>query len=87
MVKDLKKNDIFNRSEKMADAIITNDNRNFWREAGKINPKKKTITNTIDAVKENKNISKLFVDKYSIPYNVDAINRIKECAQQRATKT
>ncbi len=35
----------------MADAIITNDNRNRWRKARKINPKKNRIPNTIDEVK------------------------------------
>ncbi len=61
---------------------------NFWRETRKINPKKKTIPNTIDGVKGDKNISELFADKYnslyySVPYDVDAMNRTKECVQQR----
>ncbi len=60
VVTDLKKNDSLDRSEKIADAIIVNDNRNFWREARKINPKKKTIPNTIDGVKGDKKISELF---------------------------
>ncbi len=51
IVKDLNNNDSLNRIEKMAYAIIANDNRNFWREARKINPKTKTIPNTIDGVK------------------------------------
>ncbi len=41
----------------MADAIIANDNRIFWREARKINLKKKTIPNTNDEVKGDKNNS------------------------------
>ncbi len=71
----------------MADAIIANDSRNFWREARKICPKKNT-SNTIDGVKEAKNIWELFADKYnglyhSVPNDMDAMNRIKECVQQR----
>ncbi len=36
----------------------------------------------------DKNVSELFADKYngiynSVPYDVDAMNRIKECAQHR----
>ncbi len=71
----------------MAEAIIANDNRNFWREARKINCKKKTIPNTIDEVKGDKNISELFADKYNGIYNSvlyeDAMNRIKACVQER----
>ncbi len=78
IVKDLKKNDSLNKSEKMADAIIANDNRNFWREDRKINPKKKTIPNTTDGVKGDTKISEMFADKYnglynSVPYDVDAM--------------
>ncbi len=70
---------MFNRSDKMADAIIANDSKNFWREARKINPKKKTIPNKIGGVKS---ISEQFADKYnglynSAPYDVFAMNRVK----------
>ncbi len=87
IVKDLKKNDSLNRSEMMADAIIANGNRNFWREARKINPKKKTIPNTIDGVKGAKKISEMFADKHnglynSVPYDVDAMNKINECSAE-----
>ncbi len=52
-----------------------------------INPKTKAIPNTIDGVKGDKNISELITntcnDFYnSVPYDVNAMNRIKECVQQ-----
>ncbi len=71
----------------MADAIIANDSKNLWREARKINPKKKSIPNTINGINGDKTISELFADKYtghynSVPYDVDTMNRIKDCVQQ-----
>ena len=69
VVKDLKKRDMVNRSEKMAEAILRNDNRDFWTEARKINPKKKLTTNTIDGITGDGSIAELLAQKYNYLYN------------------
>ncbi len=65
----------------IADAIIANDNRNIWREAKTNHPKRKTIPNTIDGVTEDRKSQNGLYN--SVPYDVNAMNRIKQCVQQR----
>ncbi len=57
LVKELKAKQTINSSEKMAQAFLSNNNRDFWREAKKLKPSKKMISDTMDGIQGNKNIS------------------------------
>ena len=87
-VKNLKKNDNANRCEHMADAILKNNNRDFWKEASKFKPKKKMMPECIDGKRGSGNIAQLFATKYdtlynSVPFDGNVMEDIKCCVNER----
>ena len=88
IVKELQRNETLNRCECMAEAILSSNNRDFWKEAKRFKPKKRPIPKVIDGVTGEENISELFAENYrnlynSVPYDVSALNRIKETVNER----
>ena len=82
LVKDLKRNEMVNRSEKMAQSILSNNNRDFWRENKKFKRSKKIIPNTMDGVQGNQDIASYFASKYdtlynSVPYDHNKMDTIR----------
>ena len=66
----------------MAEAISSDDNRNFWEEVRKMKRSHKLLPDVIDNVKGSDNISKLFFDKNkelfnSVSYDDSKMNDLK----------
>ena len=57
------------RMEKMAEAMLKNDSRNFWLEAKKFRGGTKSFPRKVDDARCQKDIAELFMDKYSVLYN------------------
>ncbi len=57
LVKVLKAKQTVNSSDKMAQAFLSNNNCDFWREVKIYKPSKKMIPDTMDGIQGNKNIS------------------------------
>jgi hypothetical protein len=75
-VKELKINQTVNTSEKMAQAILKDNNSDFWRETKKFKCNKKMTPDTMDGVQENKNISEHLASKYEKLYNSVPYDRV-----------
>ena len=56
------------RSTKIAANL--GNSKNFWTETKKINPTSKSISNSIGEANGAKDISKLFLEKYRLLYNI-----------------
>ena len=69
VVKSVKKNKEKHTSSNLADALLENDNRNFWKEIRKLRSKSNIYPNTVDGVVGESDISKLFASKYNDLYN------------------
>ncbi len=81
-VKSLKCNKTANRCEKMAESVLKNDSRNFWKESRKMKGKVKKLPDTMDGVTGGKEIADLFGTKYdrlynSVPFDVSVMNDIE----------
>ena len=61
--------------ERIADAVLDNEGRNFWAEIKRIRSSKASNCRIVDEMTDAGSISKMFADKYrdlytSVPYNV-----------------
>ena len=56
-------------SAKMADALVQNHSRDFWREVKKTNKSAKPVPSTMDGVTGEREISEVFARKYERLYN------------------
>ena len=88
VVKDLKRQDITNRSEKMARSLLIDDNRNFWKESKKFKPRRKVIPDTIDGIRGGGQIAEHLAEKFnklynSVPYGADAMDEIRQNVKER----
>ena len=57
------------RRERMGDLMLERDNRNFWKEVGKIAHKKNVVAPVVDGVAADNEIAEVFAHKYSQLYN------------------
>ncbi len=75
------------KKQKMAECLISNSGREFWREAKKMNDSKKNSTPQIDGIVGSKCIAEHFAEKYrnlynSVPPDGDKMNEIKDKIQR-----
>ena len=68
-IKYVNKEKIRIRSDRMAQAISENDNRNLWSEAKKIKKTNNSIPNIVDNMSGSDNINELFTNKFKDLYN------------------
>jgi len=69
--------------EKVADAMLRNNTRDFWSEIKRIRSSKSVNSRTVDNESEPINIAKLFADNYRelytcVPYDVGEMKRISD---------
>ena len=60
--------------ERVADAFLNDDNRNFWSEIKRIRRNKGGVSNSVDGLTDDRDIAQLFAAKYrdlytSVPYD------------------
>ena len=68
-VRKVKVNENKIRSQKMAEAIKCNNQRNLWSEVKKIKSSARCISSNIDGITDQKGITELFAKKYNELYN------------------
>ena len=66
-------------SQKLAEALSGNRNRDFWKEVKKIKQTKSTIPKSVDNVSNPQDISNLFADKYNELYNSVSYDEAEMC--------
>ena len=81
-IRSVLKSQIQIRNDRMAEAVSSDDNRNFWEEVRKMKRSHKLLPDVIDNVKGSDNISKLFFDKNkelfnSVSYDDSKMNDLK----------
>jgi hypothetical protein len=74
------RDDIVN--ERFATAMITNNDRDFWREAKRLRNSKVGCSNNVDGLSSPNDIAQLFATKYedlytSVPYNCNDMDSIR----------
>ncbi len=82
VVKKLKRDEKVNRCERMAEAVLQNNSRNFWQEAKKMNGNVKRVPDTMDNTTGSKEIADLFGEKYchlynSVPFDAGVMKEIE----------
>ena len=73
-VKYVKQNQDSIKKENMANALLSNNKRDFWKEIKKINKNNNCLPNLIDDVTGNQDISNHFSSKYESLYNSVSYN-------------
>ena len=68
-VKRIRKKENVIRSERMAQAIDSSNHRYLWNEVKRLKGKNKVLPMSIDGVKGEEDIAKLFASKYDLLYN------------------
>ena len=68
-VRHLKRDETRMRTEKIADALISNRSRDLWSEVKRRKGRSRKSACTIDGVNDDKDIADLFSDKYNTLYN------------------
>ena len=63
-IRNVRKNEQQIVRERVADAMMRNESRNFWAEIKRIKACSATVSNSIDGISDTVNISRLFADKY-----------------------
>ena len=67
-IRQVKRNSSTIKATKMANALLKNDHNDFWSHVKKFSGSKTTLSNNIDGIVGQNNISELFADKYDILY-------------------
>ena len=78
-----KKNDSVLKSQKLAEAMMKNKNRNFWDEVKRLNKSSKTVSSYIDGEGDSNEIANIFHEKFSgvyrsVPHNNEMMCQVKE---------
>jgi hypothetical protein len=68
-VRQVKRNQAMLRSQKMAQCILNNGTRNFFKEAKKMRGNKAALPYSVDNMTGNQNISNVFADKFKTTFN------------------
>ena len=77
-----KKNESQIASTKMAEALLSGRNRDFWNETRKLTKQNSQCSSTVDGITGAENIADLFYDKFkclynSVPYSECEMNQLK----------
>ncbi len=80
------------RSEKMADHIVRNDSRSFWKEARRIRGNGNKMPHSVDNVSGDQEISEVFAKKFkhlfnSVGYDESVMNTIKARISKRVKES
>lgn len=57
------------KSDRMADALLSNKNRVFWDEVKRKNQKVSSVPSTVESLQGNESICRMFADKYETLYS------------------
>ena len=91
-VRHLKRAETIMRTEKMAEALISNRSRDLWSEVKRMKGRSRKSACIIDGVNGDKDIADIFSDKYntlynSVPFDNDDMLRIRSTIDHRLQNT
>lgn len=87
-IRNVRKNENSIRCERMAEALLDDENRNFWTEVKKIRNSKVSRSNTVDGCGDAKLISQLFADKYRelytcVSYDMQDMHKLVQTVNEK----